>query len=160
MNIRLAQTGDIPGLISLLLQIGQVHHELRPDIFRARTQKYDEAALAALLTDEDCPIFVAVERDFVAGYCMCKLRSYENSSTTVDHKDLYIDDLCVDESCRGRGIATKLYRYAVEYAKSKGCKFVSLNVWHGNDAQCFYEKMGMRVRSMTMETPLEENNAQ
>ena len=155
MNIRPAQTGDIPGLISLLLQVGQVHHELRPDIFRAVTQKYHDHELSELLKDEKRPIFVAMDGDFVAGYCFCILRSYQNSTVVVDHKDLYIDDLCVDESCRGQGIATKLYRHAVDYARFQGCKFVSLNVWSGNDALQFYEKMGMRPRSMTMETPLE-----
>ena len=39
MNIRKAHNGDIPGLIALLLQVGQVHHELRPDIFRPANQK-------------------------------------------------------------------------------------------------------------------------
>ena len=53
MFIRKAQTGDIPGLVSLLRQVGQVHHELRPDIFRPGTLKYDEKALAELLSDED-----------------------------------------------------------------------------------------------------------
>jgi hypothetical protein len=53
MVIRLANTGDIPGLISLLLQVGKVHHDLRPDIFRPVTQKYDEAALTELLRNEN-----------------------------------------------------------------------------------------------------------
>ena len=157
MIIRKAQTRDIPGLISLLLQVGQVHHELRPDIFRPVTQKYDDHALNELLQNEDRPIFVAMDGDFVAGYCFCILRAYQGSSVCVDHKDLYIDDLCVDENCRGKGIATALYRHATDYAGKLGCKFVSLNVWYGNDnALHFYEKMGMRPRSITMETPLEE----
>lgn len=160
MFIRKANTGDIPGLIALLLQVGKVHHDLRPDIFRPVTQKYDEAALTELLKDAKRPVFVAMDGDFVAGYCFCVLREYQNSGTVVDHKDLYIDDLCVDENRRGQGIATTLYRHAVSYAREQGCKFVSLNVWCGNDnALRFYEKMGMRPRSMTMETPLEETYA-
>ena len=39
MEIRLAKTEDIPGLLELLRQVGQVHHELRPDIFRDGAQK-------------------------------------------------------------------------------------------------------------------------
>ena len=160
MFIRKANTGDISGLIALLLQVGKVHHDLRPDIFRPVTQKYDEAALTELLKDEKRPVFVAMDGDFVAGYCFCVLREYQNSGTVVDHKDLYIDDLCVDENRRGQGIATTLYRHAVSYARELGCKFVSLNVWCGNDnALRFYEKMGMRPRSMKMETPLEETYA-
>ena len=38
MEIRKANTGDIPGMIDLLLQVGEVHHEIRPDLFRAGAQ--------------------------------------------------------------------------------------------------------------------------
>lgn len=157
MNIRRANEKDIPGLIALLLQVGQVHHELRTDIFRPQAIKYQHADLAKLLQDENRPVFVAMDGDFVAGYCFCILRCYQGSSVVTDHKDLYIDDLCVDENRRGQGIATALYRHALNYAQELGCRFVSLNVWCGNDnALRFYEKMGMRPRRITMETPLEE----
>ena len=45
MEIRFAETKDITGIIDLLLQVGEVHHRIRPDLFRAGAQKYDEAAL-------------------------------------------------------------------------------------------------------------------
>ena len=41
MDIRFANNGDIPGMLELLRQAGQVHHEIRPDIFRTGCQKYD-----------------------------------------------------------------------------------------------------------------------
>ena len=41
MEIRLAREADIPQIIELLRQIGQLHHDLRPDIFRPVTLKYD-----------------------------------------------------------------------------------------------------------------------
>ena len=34
MTIRKAETRDIPGMIALLYQVGGVHQEIRPDIFR------------------------------------------------------------------------------------------------------------------------------
>ena len=42
MEIRFAETRDIPGMINLLLEVGEVHHRIRPDLFRAGAQKYDE----------------------------------------------------------------------------------------------------------------------
>ena len=156
----MAKQEDISGLISLLLQVGQVHHEIRPDIFPPRTLKYDENALKELLKDEKCPVFVAMEDDFVAGYCFCVHREYNRSSVSTPRRELYIDDLCVDENRRGRGIASKLYRHVMDYAKTCGCQAVTLNVWCGNDnAMHFYEKMGMRPRNITMEASLEEYNA-
>ena len=155
MDIRLAKEADIPGLLALLLQVGQVHHEIRPDIFPERTLKYDEAALKELLKDEKRPVFVALDGDFVAGYCFCVHKDYEAGGTSVPRRELYIDDLCVDEKHRRRGIAEALYRHALDYAKDCGCGFVTLNVWCGNDgAMRFYENAGLTPRHIMMETKL------
>lgn len=157
MEIRLAKQEDISRLIALLLQVGQVHHELRPDIFPPRTLKYNEEYLTELLDEEVCPVFVAVEDDLVVGYCFCALREYQGSAVVGVRRELYIDDLCVDEKCRRQGIASSLYRHVMNYAKDCGCQAVTLNVWCGNDdAMGFYEKMGMRPRHITMEAFPEE----
>ena len=155
MNIRLAQTQDIPGMVNLLYQVGGVHHDIRPDIFRPNALKYTEAALKALLKDESKPIFVADDNGSVAGYCFCQIRDYTGSTALTDRKELYIDDLCVDETRRGQHIGSVLYDHAVAYAKEIGCTFLTLNVWCGNDsAMRFYEKMGLKQRSITMENKL------
>ena len=155
MNIQRAETRHIPGMIALLQQVGEVHHVIRPDIFRGGAQKYDEAALNALLQDESKPIFIADNDGFVAGYCFCQIRDYCGNPVLADRKELYIDDLCVDEACRGQGIATKLYEHVTAYAKELGCAFITLNVWCGNDsAMRFYEHAGLTPRNIMMETKL------
>ncbi len=152
MEIRFAQSRDIPGMIGLLMQVGEVHHQIRPDIFRSGAQKYDEAALETLLKDPDRPIFVAVEGGRVLGYCFCILQITQNNPVLMDSKGLYIDDLCVDEGCRGRHVGRVLYERTLEYAREIGCNTVTLNVWCGNDtAMAFYEKQGLKPRNIYME---------
>ncbi|MBR5616819.1 MAG: GNAT family N-acetyltransferase [Oscillospiraceae bacterium] len=155
MNIRRAENGDIPGMIALLHQVGDVHHRIRPDLFREGALKYDEAALETLLRKEDMPVFVAVKGGFVAGYCFCQIRKIADSSVLTDRRELYIDDLCVDEGCRGQGIASKLYAHVTAFAKKQRCGYITLNVWCGNDsAMRFYEKAGLSPRNITMEMKL------
>ena len=155
MEIRFAENRDIPGMINLLLQVGEVHHRIRPDLFRAGAQKYDEQTLARMLTDDTRPIFVAVEDGKVLGYCFCILQVRENDPVLLDDRTLYIDDLCVDETARGGHIGTQLYRFTLDYARRRGCYNVTLNVWAGNDsAMRFYEAIGMRVQKIGMETIL------
>ena len=155
MNLLLANTSHIPGMIQLLKQVGQVHRDIRPDIFRGGAQKYDEIALKELLKDPFRPIFIAENEGNVLGYCFCIHREYAGDPVLADRKELYIDDLCVDEACRGKGVATALYRHVTEYAKHCGCQFITLNVWAGNDnALKFYEHMGLTPRSTTMESKL------
>ena len=155
MTIVRAENRHIPELIRLLYQVGGVHHDIRPDLFRSGAIKYTEADLEALLAEESSPVFVAEEGGSVLGYCFCQLREYRGSTVLTDRKEIYIDDLCVEEACRGRGIARALYGYVTDWAKEIGCTYVTLNVWQGNEnAMKFYEKMGMRQRSITMETKL------
>ena len=157
MTILPANAAHIPGMISLLRQVGQVHRDIRPDLFREGVQKYNEADLTKLLTDESCPIFIAEEDGKVVGYCFCQWRIYSGNPVLTDRKELYIDDLCVDEAARGTGVASRLYRHVIAYAREQGCAYITLNVWCGNlNAQRFYEHMGMQQRSITMEMPLED----
>lgn len=155
MEIRLASTGDIPGMIDLLLQVGEVHHKIRPDLFRAGAQKYDEAALKELLKDPNRPIFAAVEDGKLLGYCFCILETTKDNPVLMDQKSLYIDDLCVDENTRGKHVGSALYDYACAYAREIHCDTVTLNVWCGNDsAMAFYESRGLKPRNIHMEAKL------
>ena len=157
MLIRFAEVRDIPGMIRLLYQVGGVHHDIRPDIFREGAQKYDAEALEAILRDPLLPIFVAAEGDFVAGYCFCQWKSFRGNPVMTDRKELYVDDLCVDENRRGQKIASRLFDHVRAYAKAEGCDFLTLNVWCGNTgAMKFYENIGMKPRSITMDLALEE----
>ena len=155
MTIRFACDRDIPGMIDLLQQVGAIHHQIRPDLFRAGAQKYDEAALNALLTDPNRPILAAEIEGKLVGYAFCILQVTENDPVLCDRKVLYIDDLCVEETLRGQGIAGALYERVLEYARELGCDAVTLNVWCGNEnAMKFYEKCGLKPQKIGMETIL------
>lgn len=154
MEIRFAEVRDIPGMEKLLLQVGEVHHQIRPDIFRPGALKYTPEELEELLKDPSRPIFVAVEED-VLGYAFCIHRSYDGTGASTCRREIYVDDVCVDETARGQGIATALVERVYAYAREQGCQFVTLNVWNGNaGAQRFYEHMGMTPRSYNMEIKL------
>ena len=74
------------------------------------------------------------------------------STNMKDFKSVYIDDLCVDENCRGKHVGSLLFDHVMDFAKKSGCYDVTLNVWEGNDrARSFYEKKGMFVKETQME---------
>ncbi|MBE6985259.1 MAG: GNAT family N-acetyltransferase [Ruminococcaceae bacterium] len=155
MKIRAAKKYDIPDLLRLLRQVLTVHHNGRPDLFKAQTEKYSEKDLEILLKDKSKPIFVAVEERKVVGYVFCVLRRLENNSIMTDILTLHIDDLCVDEAMRGKGVGTQLYEYAKQFAKAQGCYNLTLNVWALNEnVKRFYEKSGMLPQKIGMEAIL------
>ena len=149
--IRQATVADIPRLIDLLYQVNMVHHRLRPELFKPNTTKYSEQELETLLDDESKPIFVYDDGE-VLGYAFCQITEVKNDRLLQDRKSLYIDDLCVDETARGKHIGSALFEFVRDYAKSIGCQAVTLNVWAGNDAAMqFYQSKGMRPQKTGME---------
>ena len=152
--IRKAEKRDVGRIIELLHQVNMVHHVIRPDLFKPYTTKYDEQALEELLSDGNKPIFV-FDDGVVQGYAFCQVTEVKNNQLLQDIKTLYIDDICVDESARGKHVGKALYDYVHDYALSIGCYNITLNVWKGNEpAICFYRNMGMQVQKTTMETIL------
>ena len=153
ISIRKAESRDIPKLSELLSEVLELHAKIRPDIFISGSTKYTASELADILANDKTPVFVAVdENDTVRGYVFCQIKRQPFSTNMKDFKTLFIDDLCIDESCRGAHIGTKLFDFALGYAKEEGCYDLTLNVWEGNDgARAFYEKMGMFVKETQME---------
>lgn len=153
MNIRRAQETDMEGINELLYQVLTVHHNGRPDLFKADTKKYTDEELKEIIHDDTKPIFVAAdENGNVLGYAFCIFQQYLNHNTLTDIKTLYIDDLCVDENCRGHHIGKQLYEYVLSFARDEGCYNVTLNVWSCNQsAMKFYEKCGLIPQKVGME---------
>ena len=129
-----------------------MHHKGRPDIFKVGT-KYSTEELKAILKDDIRPILVSVdENDNVQGYCFCIYQQHLNNSVLTDIKTLYIDDLCVDETLRGKHIGKELYESAVKLAKDTGCYNLTLNVWSCNQSALkFYESLGLLPQKIGME---------
>lgn len=152
--IRLAATNDIPRLLELLHQVNRVHHDLRPDLFKPRTTKYNAQQLQELLAQPDHAIFV-YEDEVVLGYAFVQLEDVRGDILLQDMRTLYIDDICVDETARGKHVGRQLFEYVRAYAHSMRCHAITLNVWQGNDAaMAFYRSLGMNVRKTCMEMML------
>ena len=120
-----------------------VHHNARPDLFKANCRKYTDSEILEIISDDNRPIFVADDGE-VLGYCFCIYQQHVDNSVLTDIKTLYIDDLCVDEKLRGKHIGKELYEAAVNLAKGNGCYNLTLNVWNCNpSAMKFYEAQGL-----------------
>ena len=127
----IAKETDIPAIMELLKRVHEVHASARPDIFPGQS-KYTEEQIKEILTNPVLPVIVA--------------RDIKNNNS------LYIDDLCVDKSCRGRGVGRILYNAAVQFAREHDCYNITLNVWELNSsAKAFYQKMGLLPLKTTLE---------
>lgn len=153
-SIRRACEKDIPRLLNLLRQVLTVHHDIRPDLFKANCTKYNDRELAALIENPLRPVFIYEDdNNTVQGYAFCVIEQHPGNNILTDIKTLYLDDLCVDENFRGQGVGRSLYEYVKSFAKEQGCHNLTLNVWEGNDdAIRFYRNLGLKPYKYGMET--------
>ena len=80
MKIRRAVKDDLEAVNSLLRQVLKVHHDGRPDLFRAEGKKYTNAELLEIFSNPDTPVFVYEEDGIVLGYAFCALQHQESGS--------------------------------------------------------------------------------
>ena len=152
IRVRRAEERDIPAIMNLLVQVDLVHHYGRPDLFKGPATKYTAEELKEILPCEETPVFVCTdEKDRVLGHGFCIMEQYGGQLMT-EHTTLYIDDICVDETARGRGVGRALYEHILAFARQRGCYNVMLNVWSCNPgAMAFYEKLGLTPYKVGME---------
>lgn len=154
--IRRAEIKDIDGINKLLYQVNNIHATIRSDIFIKDQKKYSDIKLKGLIKDDYTPIFVYTDDDDnVIAYCFCILQIIEEGNNLRGRRNLYIDDLCVDENYRRRHIGKSIFEYVLEYAKDKQFDSITINVWEHNDrARRFYDKLGFGVLSTMLEKKL------
>ena len=148
--IRKADINDINDINKLLFEVHDIHAKLRPDIFIEGKKKYNNDELLEIIKSNDSPIFVYAMDGKVVGYVFLKIKTTSSESTYL-RKEVYIDDLCVDEEYRKCAIGSKLCDYVINYAKEINADAVTLNVWEGNSAKEFYEKIGFKPQRVFME---------
>lgn len=153
IEIRRAEEKDCGKIMDLLSQVLEVHAGIRPDIFNSGTTKYSRKELLDIMKDSNRPIYVAAdEEDRVVGYAFCILTKQPETASMVQFTSMYIDDLCVDNTQQGKGIASNLFNHVKSEAIRLGCREITLNVWEGNDnARHMYEHLGMKPMKTYME---------
>lgn len=149
--IRLIEEYDIDDVSELLREVNLVHHLGRPDLFK-KNNKYNKEELRLFIDNKSNPVFVYELDNKVVGHAFCQIKEIKNNNLLENIKTLYIDDICVLENYRRKGIAKELFLYVKEYAKKINCYNITLNVWSFNDrAYKFYIDMGMKPQKITME---------
>lgn len=150
-TIRKAGKHDLEAVNGLLRQVLAVHHRARPDLFKEVGKKYTDAELLSIFDNPETPVFVYDRQGTVLGYVFCVLR-HQGSGSLRELTTLYIDDLCVHESVRGRHIGRTLFEYVKTFAREQGCHNITLHVWEGNPAaRAFYDSLGLKPQYTSME---------
>lgn len=108
-----------------------------------------------LLKSDSCKIFINIENDIITGYMTLMIQDIKNHPVYHDNKILKMEDLTVLEKYKNKGIGSKLFNYAINYAKEIKANKMELQVWEFNEnAKKFYIRKSMRVKSLNLELNL------
>ena len=152
MQIRNMVLNDYNEVDRLMAQVHQLHVNGRPDLYIDVDHIYSFDQFKEMVENEDMITILAEDEEKVVGICMVSMRA---RTCMVKRRTAYMEDLCVDEAYRGKGIGKKLFSYAKDQAVKMGAERLDLMVWDFNEsARKFYESMGMKPQRYIYETML------
>jgi ribosomal protein S18 acetylase RimI-like enzyme len=102
----------------------------------------------ALLESERGEIVVALDEGRVVGVITFSV----NVAIRYGGSYAQIEELVIDESCRGKGAGAALVKAAIASARARGCREIGLYARENN--RPFYEKLGFEYAGLELRQPL------
>lgn len=135
--IRAAAPGDAAALVALMRELAEF--ESLTHLFVATEADLDDALFGP---SPAAGALVATQDNAVVGYALY----FQNYSTFLGKRGLYLEDLYVQPACRGTGVGTRLLRALAALAVERRCGRFEWTVLDWNQpAIDFYERLGATV---------------
>ena len=148
--IRKAVKEDLPALRGLYRALEEDGVRYQPEHFviGERTDEFFENIFESGNQD----ILVADIGGEAVGFVHCMILSQKKVSCLKPQNVVYLQDLCVREDLRSKGIGSVLIKASKDYGKEKGADFIRTQVFPGNvDGMRFYERNGFSEMMKTIE---------
>ncbi len=147
--LELATASDREAINALAMQVHALHVAWRPDIYTMPGELYPRERMEAEIQKN--ALYAARQNGIVVGYALLETRLVDIPALTI-RKVLLIEELCVAESCRGKGIGTEMMEEIQTMAKQSGYTDLQLSVQPENEAAlALYRKFGFTVRNLNMQ---------
>lgn len=151
--IRIADLNDLERLTELFIELHRHHVEIMPGTFLMPEREWFKERIYEILHDIGQRVLV-YDSGRIEAYAV--IRKIEvDTPDKPPRRVCFIDQFFVLESHRRQGIGTELFNAIKAFGREKGCTTVQLGVSAGNaGAVEFYEKMGLKPRTVQMEAKL------
>ncbi len=140
MEIQTAVSTDIPQLCLLLDTLFSQETEFKPD------SELQALGLGAIIDGDGIgDILVAKQSGQIIGM----VNLLYTLSTALGSRVAILEDMVIAPQHRGLGVGSALLKHAIDFAKQKGCKRITLLTDNDNEsAHRFYEQHGFTESSM------------
>lgn len=148
--LELARPEDRKTVNDLAIAVHAMHVAWRPDIYQMVEELYPEERFLEAIRQRS--LYVAKLNNVTVGYIAIKFRDYDWPGV-VRRKIMIVDEVCVEESCRGQGIGQQMILELRALARAFRCTDMQLGVYPQNDdAVGFYQKCGFMIQNITMQS--------
>lgn len=150
--LELAQPKDREAVDVLARQVHSLHLAWRPDLFAQADCLYPEDRFLEAIRNRS--LYVAKLGGEVAGYALLPIVEIDVPAMTR-RRIMKVEELCVEESCRGQGIGRAMMEDILALARAFRCRDVELQVYPQNQqALAFYQACGFQIRNVSMSRPV------
>lgn len=155
MEIRFAKREELEEVNVLRKQVNDIHAAGRPDIFRAGFTDELRDYVYEIYEDENKDIVIAIENGEICGMAVINEIHKPGNPFMLERSFLDVDEFCVKDTFRRKGIAGQMIAYIKGIAKERGFQKLELNMWEFNEeALAFYEAAGFHTYRRYMEMEL------
>ena len=155
MQIRFAKKEDLEQINQLRQQVNDLHVKGKPEIFKPGFSDELREYIYDIFRDAQKKIIVCVSDGNICALAVLHHIIRPETPYMFERDYLDIDEFCVDEAFRRRGIGARMIDFIRDFAKSEGFERIELNMWEFNqDALAFYEAVGFSTYRRYMEMKL------
>lgn len=141
MVVRIAKMHDAGNLKEMNRELYSYMSKLNPYNFAEGC--FNNEFIHKVIISNMSDFLIIEEGKEILGYAFVEARKTSNLDMLVPHTFVYINDICIKEEYRNKGIGKKLLESIKNWAMIRGLEYVELNVLTENkDAIKFYQKLG------------------
>lgn len=154
-TIRFASREDL-GLVNVLRkQVNDLHIKGEPKIFKDGFPEELENYIFTIFDDPLKKIVVYESGGVICAFAVLSHITKPETPFMYERDYLDVDEFCVDERSRRKGVATEMIGFIRELAKREGFSRLELNMWEFNQsALAFYESVGFKTYRRYMKIDL------
>jgi len=132
MDIKILRTVDTDILAKLNHDVQEIHNNIEPELFKPYEEENMKQFYDELLKDESISAYIAYCDESVAGYMLISKKDYAENSIKNGYSVIHIEQICVEEKFKGKGIGKEFVDFAKEHAKKLDISRLEMNYWSKN----------------------------
>lgn len=141
MTMKISQTKDYNLVAKLNKHVHILHANLYPQYFTPYNYEEIKETFRNIIQIPNYMFLLLEDKEEALGYAWIEVRNYPQNVFLKGYNSIYIHQISIAESKRGKGYGSHLMEKVYEIAKRKGIGVIELEYWYDNDvAKEFYDK--------------------